>query len=449
MAVSATWAATATAGAFTPGSAGLGDPFFPKAGNGGYDVGHYALAIRYRPASNRIRARARIKATATQALSRFDLDYRGPRVTSVRVDGARASHRRDGGELVVTPRRGIEAGSQFTVLVRYRGKPRYLTDPDGSLEGWVRTNDGAFVAGEPRGSETWFPCNDYPTDKASFGFRVTVPRGKKALANGRLKRKITRRRRTTFVWREEEPMAAYLATVTTGRFRIRRSTANGIPSLVAVDPRERRASRAPLAQIPRILSLFESLFGPYPFSQTGAVVDQASAVGYALETQTRPIFDRAPGEAIVAHELAHQWFGDSVSLRRWPDIWLNEGFATWAEWRWHQEIGDPSPAQRLADLYETPASDDGFWNPPPGAPGSPRQLFDGTIYVRGAMALEVLRQEVGNQTFLEILREWADRYAYSNATTADFIALAEEVSGQSLDQLFDDWVFEHGKPPPP
>jgi aminopeptidase N len=438
-------APAAWGGGFAPGSAGLGDPFFPTAGNGGYDVEHYALRMKLGRKARKLRAIARIEAIATQDLSRFNLDYRGPKVRAVRVEGERARFRHPRSELIVTPWEGIAEGQEFIARVRYRGRPRKLVGSDGA-EGWVRTNDGAFVAGEPLGSETWFPCNNTPLDKATFAFRVTAPRKLKPIANGRLERRIKRRRRTTWVWRANDQMAAYLATVTTGRFRVSRSAIAGLPSVVAVDPKERRAG---VRRTRKIVELFEAVFGPYPFEDVGAIVDHAPAVGYALETQTRPIYNDTPGHGLVAHELAHQWFGNSVSLSRWPDIWLNEGFATWAEWRWGQSAGGPTTATRLDRLYDTPASNAGFWNPPPGDPGRPSRLFDRTIYDRGAMTLEVLRQELGNDTFEAILRAWTDRFAYGNATTDDFTALAEEVSGASLDTLFDAWLFEPGKPPPP
>ena len=138
--------------AFTPGSPGLGDPYFPLAGNGGYDVSHYALDLAYDPASRHLDAAATITATATQDLSRFDLDLRGFDITALRVDGGPASFRRDGQELVVTPAAGLPAGAVFTVAVAYAGVPSVVTDPDGSTEGWVPTDDGAFVVGEPQGS---------------------------------------------------------------------------------------------------------------------------------------------------------------------------------------------------------------------------------------------------------------------------------------------------------
>ena len=433
-------------GALVHGSSGLGDPFFPRSGNGGYDVRHYALRLRYSPGPKRLRATARITAVATEGLSRFDLDFRGPKVSGLRVDRRPARFRRRGQELIVTPRNGIPKGSHFMVRVRYRGKTHPTVDPDGSLDGWIPTSDGAFVAGEPRGAPTWFPCNDYPTDKATYDFRVTVPNGTTAVANGRLERRIRRPRHTIFVWHEGSPMATYLATVTSGRFRTRSSHAGGIRSYVAVDPSEGRPG-ALLAGIEPIIKLFRGRFGPYPFSQTGAIVDSASAVGYALETQTRPLFPQKPNQVTLAHELAHQWFGDDVTPASWPDIWLNEGFATWAEWYWAQHLGGATTKQRFDNLYASHGGGDTqFWNPPPGDPGSPAKLFDATIYERGAMALEALRERVGPTAFFQILRDWVDAQRYRNATVQQFIALAEVDSGQELGGLFDAWLFAPGKP---
>ena len=431
---------------FVNGAPGLGDPYFPRAGNGGYDVGHYALRLRYTPASNRLHAQAKISATATQNLKRFDLDFRHLRISSLRVNGKKAGFVRRGQELKVTPGGGLRKGTRFTVRVRYRGHPRPITDPDGSKEGWVPTDDGAFVADEPQGAPTWFPCNDYPTDKATYRIRVNVPKGRTAVSNGALLDRTTRKGTTTFTWRESSPMASYLATVTTGRFRVSRSRANGIPSYVAIDPREARASAGPMSKVPAILRLYGPRFGAYPFGSTGGVVDRAPAVGYALETQTRPIYDSVPDGVTVAHELAHQWFGDSVSLKRWRQIWLNEGFATWSEWFWDQQTGGETLRKRFNALYRIPAGKTRFWNPPPGNPGGPEHLFDGTIYVRGGMALEALRQEVGQPTFLRILRDWARDHAYGNAGIQQFIDLAESESGLDLAHFFDVWLYERGKP---
>jgi aminopeptidase N len=220
-----------------------------------------------------------------------------------------------------------------------------------------------------------------------------------------------------------------------------------IPSWVAIDPRE---SKGALDKIPEILALFEDTFGSYPFSSTGGIVDRAPRVGYALETQTRALYPGTPGSALVAHELAHEWFGNSVTLAQWPEIWLNEGFATWAEWFWLENDGRKAVADRVDDLYDSHGTGDAqFWNPPPADVPGPGKMFDNTVYVRGGMALEALRREVGDPDFFDILQAWAATNPHDPATTDEFVALAESESGEELSAFFDDWLYEKGKPPPP
>jgi len=437
-------AAVALAAVFTPGSPGLGDPFFPLGGNGGYDVRHYGLSLDYAPAANRLAGTAVITATATQALSRFDLDLRGFDV-DVRVNGSPATYTRDGQELVVTPAAGISAGRTFTVTVAYSGTPSVVTDPDQSIEGWVPTDDGAVSVGEPQGSPGWFPCNDNPQDKATYDFTVSVPDGLTAMANGVLRSKATANGETTWVWHEADPMATYLATVDIGRFDLTVSSTDGIPTYVAVDPQ--LAKGQVLAKLPEIIRFYSSIYGPYPFTAAGAIVDSAKNLGYSLETQTKPLFPYVPNEATLAHEQSHMWFGDSATLGRWPDIWLHEGFATWSEWIWSEHTGNKSAAQWFKQLYSTPAQDTRFWNPPPGDPGDPSNLFDGTIYDRGGMTLEALREKIGDDSvFFELMRRQAQASRFGTVSTPEFVALAEQVSGMDLGKFFQAWLFTPGKP---
>jgi aminopeptidase N len=430
---------------FVAGSPGLGDPFFPLAGNGGYDVSNYSLRFTYDPGTRRLVGSAAVSATATQNLFRFDLDLRGFEVSGVAVDGRAASFTRDGQELVITPQVRLRAGQSFTVAVYYAGVPEVITDPDGSIEGFVPTDDGAFVVGEPQGSPGWYPVNDNPRDKATYDFEVTVPAGLTVMANGVLVSQTSTGGTSTFVWREGLPMAPYLATATLGRFDVTQyRLASGLPVYIAVDPTLSEASV--LNKLPDMVAFYTSIYGPYPFDAVGAIVDDAKQVGYSLETQTKPVFYKVPDEATLAHELSHMWYGDSVTLSLWPDIWLHEGFATWSEWIWSEHLGQKSAHQYFNTLYNTPAQDTAFWTPPPGDPGTPVFLFNGTIYNRGAMTLQALREKVGDPAFFRIMRDWATQNRYGNVTTPQFIALAERESGMNLAHFFDVWLYQPAKP---
>jgi aminopeptidase N len=441
---------------FTPGAAGAGDPYFPRAGNGGYDVGHYDLAVRYQPRLGRLHGRATISATATQDLSRFDLDLSGLSVSWVLVDGRAATWSRSGGELVVTPPAGLTRGSEFTTVVRYAGVPKRL--PDGS--GFVRTRDGAVVAGQPQVAATWFPVNDHPVDKASYTFRVTVPRALQTVANGVLTRRLVRGDWATWTWRATEPMASYLATASIGRFHLHSYRHDGIRLLDAIDPvLFRTAGSAPsygsvaqasFARQGRIIDFLARCFGPYPFGAAGGVVDDAR-LGFALENQTRPVYDkgfftdRFEGDTVVVHELAHQWFGDSLAVRRWRDIFLNEGFAQYAEWMWSEHRGLETAQEIFAESYRGIPARDPFWDVRIGDPGADH-LFDEAVYLRGAMTLHELRVTVGDATFFRILRRWAATRAGGNVTVPELVDLAETLSGRPLDDLFQRWLFTSGRP---
>ncbi|WP_033322421.1 M1 family metallopeptidase [Actinomadura atramentaria] len=433
---------------FTPGAPGAGDPYFPKAGNGGFDVAAYDIALTYTPKGRRIAATTRVTATATQNLSRFDLDFTGNTVRSVTVDGAKAAFRRDGGELVVTPARGLPKGRRFTVAVAYTGAPATDKDPELGKTGWIPTKDGAVTLSEPTGSSTWFPVSDHPSDKARFSYAITVPKGLRVVANGEPVGTAERRAATTYRWRTAQPMAPYLALVAIGKFDVRDGRSpGGVRTITAADP----ALRVKAADFQRdtaaVTDWETKLFGRFPFDSTGGVVDNVG-VGYALETQNRPVYPNPANDILLVHELAHQWFGDSVSVARWKDIWLNEGFATYAEWLWREKHGKQTSDDRFAKLYAKPASSPA-WKIKTGEPGKAGMFDEFAIYDRGAMTLHALRRKVGDAVFFRILREWPARFAHRNATSEDFIAFAERVSGTDLDGLFDAWLFTAAKPPKP
>ena len=435
------------AGGFTPGSDGLGDPMFPLAGNGGYDVANYSLTLDYTPSGNRLVGTVVITARATQNLSSFDLDFRMHDVTRLLVNGVPAafSYAKEQ-ELVVTPAAGLVQGKTFTVAVEYAGTPLVVTDPDQSIEGWVPTDDGAFVVNEPQGSPGWYPVNDNPRDKATYDFRVSVPEGLTVMANGVLVSETHSGGKATWVWRESDPMAPYLSTTTLGKFDLTKSTTSGIPTYVAVDPQ--LAKGQVLSKLGEAVNFYSSIYGPYPFNAVGAIVDSAKVVGYSLETQTKPNFPYVPNEATLVHELSHMWFGDSLTLGVWPDIWLHEGFATWSEWIWSERQGNKSAHQWFEQLYNTPAKDTAFWGPAVADFTDPALLFNGTVYYRGGMTLQALREKIGDLAFFQLLRDWATQNRYGTVTTAQFIALAEKESGRDLTQFFKVWIFQAEKPAP-
>ena len=438
------------------GASGLGDPLFPRAGNGSYEVGRYRINLAYRPASGRLRARARLDATArltdpaNGVLARFNLDFRGPRIRSVRVDGEPAGFTRRGPELVVTPDTPVADGAAFRVVVRYAGRPQPVTDPDGSREGWIRTADGAVALGEPLGSTSWFPSNNHPTDKAAYRIALATPPGTLGISNGNLVDRRSTRRRTVTVWRQDEPMASYLATVAIGRFRLDRRAVGGERYLAAIDRRLGADTDTRLRRRTRSAHAFmRGVAGAYPFSATGGTVDPAS-IGYALETQTRPYYPDSPSTDLVVHEISHQWYANSVSPAAWDEIWLNEGFATYMEWLFVERHGGRSAARTFDALYAAHgAGDTSFWNPPPASPGSSSNLFATSMYVRGAMALQVLREEIGDGNFFALLEDWATTNRYGNVTTDDLRTAIAEATGAGVPPLFEDWISAPGKPDAP
>jgi hypothetical protein len=661
MAGSAVAADRGTIRQFGPGAPGIGDPYFPLDGNGGYDVRHYDLDVRYEPSTDVLSGVATIRARATQNLSSFNLDLVGLNVRYIAVDRRRASWSRDGGELTIIPRRKLFRGERFRVFVVYDGVPEPIGDSVIGVSGFLHTDDGTVVAGQPDVAATWYPVNDHPADKASYRFRIDVPQGLEAVANGELRGSRTSRGRTTWIWDADEPMASYLTTATIGEFDLNAYRQAGIRYWDAIDPdlftppeprtgqqfaisqkgepafkrlartisvpadgaqlsfwviRDTEANwdhlfveahpvgsddwttlpdlnghtsdstglvcpywlglhpflghyqtdngdgtcsptgttgewwaasgssggyeqwavdlsdyagsevevsisyasddliqmpgvfvddvvvsngpgstsfeadgdtfdgwtvpgapegSAPnpndwivgtaddappptgeivagsFARQPEIIAFLSESFGPYPFSAAGGIVDDTDELSFALENQTRPVYAKTffssaeSGDSVVVHELAHQWFGDSLALERWQHIWLNEGFATYAEWLWSEREG-LGTAQEIFDSLAAIPADDPFWALTIGDPG-PEQLLDGPVYDRGAMTLHALRVLVGDEIFFSILRRWAQSRAGDNVTTPEFIRLAERISGQDLGAFFQTWLFTPAKPP--
>ena len=407
---------------------------------------------------------------ATQDLNSFNLDLRGMDVQAVKVNGQRVREAPPPApgdvpagpgywqiqdddarvwELTIQPRPKLKQGQTTRVVVTYGGDTVRPEDIEGALYGWVTTRDGAMVVGEPEGSMTWYPVSDHQTDKATYSFAITVPEGKVAVANGLPSGDpVTAGGWTTWSWDAPDEQASYLTTASVGDYDLRISqTPSGLPLIDAVDdnltPANAAATEAGLALQADMIAFLEDTFVPYPFITYGSIVDD-DTVGYALETQTRPVYSRAAREFTVVHELAHQWFGNAVSPQRWQDIWLNEGWATYVEWLWSEATGGDSAQANFDGIMAIPA-DDEFWDLAIADPG-PLGLFLGGIYDRGAATLHALRAQVGDDAFFAATREWLTRYDDSTATTEDFQSVFEEVSGQDLGSFFDVWVHTPTKP---
>jgi len=434
---------------FTPGAAGIGDSYFPLAGNGGFDVRHYNLDLAYDPPTHGLTATATISARATQNLSRFDLDLQGLTVQSVSVNGLPARFTRDGQELVITPRFGLLARLPFSVKVRYSGSPETIKGSPivfGSDYGWIYTDDGVFVGCEPNAASTWYPSSDHPADKASFSFAVTVPNGLTVAANGRMVSQRTHGATTTFRYDEAAPMATYLATIDIGRFTVESGrTPGGIKSLVFTDPALPASTTDVTAVTGAVTDYWSQLFGRYPFDSTGAIVDNTPVAGFSLETQTRPLYSAVRSESTIAHELAHQWFGDDVSVQTWQNIWLNEGFATFSQWLWSEHTGVRTAVQSFQNAYDSRPATAAFWTIKVADPQRD-SMFASAVYQRGAMTLEQLRLKIGDADFFQLLRTWVASHRYGNGTTAEFTALAQHISGQDLTSFFTTWLLTPTKP---
>jgi len=418
-------------------------------GNTGYDALSYDLSLVVDPAEDSVSATARITAVATTALSSFNLDLVGLEVLSVDVDGVTADFVHEGEELTITPDGPIDSGSEFEVTIAYQGTPQGVPTPAWRQDvGWIDAGGFSYVVSQPSGAHGWFPVNDHPSDKATYTISATVPDGTEVLANGVLESMIANGDGTS-TWRyvARDPIASYLVTLAIGDFTIRESVSvTGTPIRDAYGSGTETRARPAVELQSEMLAAFEELFGEYPFEVYGALVVDDN-FGGALETQTLSVFSSGVfggplGEDIVAHELGHQWFGDALTPAVWEDIWLSEGFATYSEWLW-DEVNDPSfdinaRAESLA------SSGRPIWTAP-GTPG-PAGLFDSTVYIRGGLTLHALRLTVGDDAFFDTLRTYVERFKYGNVTTADFVAVAEEVSGLSLADLFDEWLYQDETP---
>ena len=426
-----------------------GRDYLPRSGTEDYAVLSYDLDLAYRVATNRLDATAVIRCRARVELTAIVFDLVHLRAKRVRVDGdKRAKFGQSATHLRVKPHRPIPAGAEFIVDVAYDGSPAPRRTRWGSL-GWEELSDGVIVASQPSGAPTWFPCNDRPADKAAYRIRVTTEQPYTVLATGELAEHSVSGGRGAWTFHRAEPTSSYLAAVQIGRYVVEPRRSAGVEWVIAYPPALARRVLADFAPVGRMLECFQERFGPYPFPSYTIVVTE-DPLEIPLEAQGMATFGadhidgRGGSERLVAHELAHQWFGNSVGVASWRDIWLNEGFACYAEWIWSEHSGGPS-AHTLARTHHVllRAKPKDLVLEDPGV----ELLFDDRVYKRGACLLHALRQRIGDALFFELLRGWAAEHRFGSAAGADFEAYAARFSAEPLDAFFDAWLRQTRLPP--
>ncbi len=423
------------------------DPYLPGHGDDRYAVEHYDLDLRYRPPGNHLEGHAVLRLRALAELPDLLLDLHGLQVTSLHLQGAavaRWAHRSS--RIRIRLRAPAPAGSELLVTIGYRGNPRTMRGPDGQA-GWEELTDGVLVAAQPHGAPTWFPCNDRMSDKAAYRVAVTTDPSYRVVANGVPVAQRGVGRRVEWVHEQRQPMATYLATLQIGRYVAERQSAE-VPSWLVGPPARMPRVREAFADQPRMLEVFSDAFGPYPFDRYTVVVTD-DPLEIPLESQTMSTFGANhlsrgwEAQRLVAHELAHQWFGNAVTAASLADIWLHEGFACYAEWLWSEASGrttvDEEAERHHAVLARRPQD---LVLTDPGA----YRTFDDRVYKRGALTLHALRRTVGDEVFYALLRSWVEGNRYAVVTTTDFEAAVADVTGHPHRELLDRWLRDTALP---
>ncbi len=338
----------------------------------------------------------------------------------------------------------------MTIAIRYGGTPAPHPKPLG-VKSVSKNSPTALVAGQPNGAASWFPCDDHPAAKASFRIRIATDNPYYAIANGEL---VSRQNRASLnIWTYElaEPTSTYLITLQIGMYERLRLQKSPVPMYAVLPDRLRRNFDHDFGRQAQMMKLFTRLFGPYPLADGYTVVITDDDLEIPLEAQGLSIFGanhcdgKRTAERLIAHEMAHQWFGNSVTVRRWRDIWLHEGFACYAEWLWSEESGGPSADERARSyhrrLQHSPPQDLLLTDPP-----GPADMFDDRVYKRGACALHALRGVIGDPSFFALLKDWTTRYRHSTAVTDDFTGLAANHATVSLRPLWDAWLYSTAVP---
>lgn len=429
-----------------------------------FDVRHYQFGITLSDASDTIRGEAVLDVAMLQAGAdavTLDLigaqpDGTGMTVTAVTEEGEPVSFLHGGDRLTITLPRPAAAGARHRFTVTYEGVPA-----DGLIIATNKHGDRTFFGDNwPTRGRNWLPAVDHPSDKATVEWVVTAPDHYQVVGNGRLVeetdtgdgRRLTR-------WRSDEPLALKIMVIGVARFAVAHlPEESGVPVESWVYPQDREAGFFDLARTTTALDVFERMLGAYPFEKLAGV--QSTTRFGGMENASNIFYDQdaitgaRTMEALIAHEVAHQWFGNAVTETDWPHLWLSEGFATYLTDVYFERVyGRDRMAQRLQNERAAVLAMNLAMNEEaPLLPvldtltADPLGLLNANSYQKGAWVLHMLRREVGDDAFFEGLRLHYARYRGRNASTDDFRRTMEEVSGEGLGPFFDQWLRRADEP---
>lgn len=407
-------------------------------------MSHYDVGIDYTPSSKMLYGDTTVDASTTQQLNQFDLDFYGYQVDSVTVNGAKASWTRSGEhELVITTPTKLAKGSQLKVRVKYHGIPESTSGLD-SYSGWnYSSSGGAFAANEPHSAASWYPVNDTTNDKATFTLKATVPNAYSVISNGEQTAKKTKGARTTYTWTEKDPIIGYLTTVAIDKFTyLKQKLSDGTPLISAFAPGA-ESKMQDEKQLPQILNLLTRYFGPYPQSSGGGIF-VADQIGFSLETQDRPTYAAWADVPTIVHENGHQWWGDSMSVKTWRDVCMNECFASYGEWLWEQDTNNVNLNDEYSSEMAGFADNEKFWANPLWDMGAGNEFTNS--YTRGPLFLQALRAYIGDKPFFKILRTYTQLHRGGNTSMQQFEQYVQKNAHRDVHSFFQAWVYGKTRP---